>query len=324
MGSMVEVDEQLGRMKATLEARVKAEPGNAEAWRELAQVKMMKGDISGAEDDCIECLRLDPKNAAGLVLMGNLLSNAKGDDATAEKYYERAVEADDGSASAHANYGTLLLKRGEVMKAVTELRRSIDLDGSQAVARYMLAQAYVAMSDWHSAWLVAHETLEKGMIGFEDSSNFERVRNGLHAILQLAASKGGSEAPKKGEKALEQSLRQASFDAAHANSDPARNLMMAMYMLDAMKRLETMEPNVVRTIAMEIAFVGAHGIDAGRSGGYTLKTMPGEDFSGYRLLAYYYVSWSMALPDHLKEIGLPFDEAYTLARQMYTKGSAKD
>ena len=74
------INAQLAEMKSFLAAKVKAEPENAEAWRELAQVKMMEGDIGGAENDCIECLRLDPKNAAGLVLMGNLLSNAKGDD----------------------------------------------------------------------------------------------------------------------------------------------------------------------------------------------------------------------------------------------------
>ena len=94
--------------------------------------------------------------------MGNLLTNAKGDDATAERYYARAVEADDSFAAAHANYGTLLLKRGDTMGAITELRRSVALDGSQAVARYMLAQAYMALRDWRSAWLVAHEALERG------------------------------------------------------------------------------------------------------------------------------------------------------------------
>ena len=52
------------------------------------------------------------------------------------------------------------------------------------------------------------------------------------------------------------------------------------------------------------------------NGGYTLKAIPGEDFSGYRLLAHYYVSWKMAFPDHLKDIGLPFDDAYALAVQM--------
>ena len=51
------MDSQLSTMKSFLEAKVKAEPGNAEAWSELAQVKMMEGDIGGAENDCIECLR---------------------------------------------------------------------------------------------------------------------------------------------------------------------------------------------------------------------------------------------------------------------------
>ena len=47
-----------------------------------------------------------------------------------------------------------------------------------------------------------------------------------------------------------------------------------------------------------------------------LKTIPSEDFSGYRLLAYFHVSWKMVFPNHLKDIGLPFDDAYALAVQM--------
>ncbi len=35
----------LDKMKAILVARLKAKPGNAEAWREFAQVKRMMGDI---------------------------------------------------------------------------------------------------------------------------------------------------------------------------------------------------------------------------------------------------------------------------------------
>ena len=38
---MQAMNEQLRKMKAAIEARAKAEPGNAGAWRELAQVKMM-------------------------------------------------------------------------------------------------------------------------------------------------------------------------------------------------------------------------------------------------------------------------------------------
>ena len=63
---------------------------------------------------------------------------------------------------------------------------------------------------------------------------------------------------------------------------------------------------------MGITHFGVRGIALG----YTLKTILGKDFSGYRLLAWYYVSWKMAFPDHLKDIGLPFDDAYALAVQM--------
>ena len=76
-----------------------------------------------------------------------------------------------------------------------------------------------------------------------------------------------------------------------------------------------MGPDKVRNAAMEIAVLGMRGIDPARSGGYTLKTIPGEDFSGYRLLAYYYVSWKMASPPQ-KDIGLPFDDAYALVVQI--------
>jgi len=215
---------RLDDMKSVLEARVKAQPENAEAWRELAQVKMMLGDIDGAENDCIECLRIDSKNASGLVLMGNLLTNYRKDDAAAEKYYAQAVEVDPESASAHSNYGTLLFKRGEKFKAVGELRRSIHLDRRQAVARYMLG---------------------------------------------------------------------------------------------AMQRFNKMTPEQVKSVATEIAVIGTGGISTAKDANYTLKTIPGEEFSGYRLLANYYVSWKSAFPEHLSKIGLPFDDAYALAQQMY-------
>ena len=315
---------RLDEMKSILEARVKSQPGNAEAWRELAQTKMMLGDIDGAENDCIECLRLEPTNAPGLVLMGNLLTNFKKDDAAAEKYYARAVEADPQSATAHANYGTLLFKRGENFKALGELRRSVQLDGRQSVARYMLAQCYVAMDDWRSAWMVADEALRIGEIGFEDAENYQRVRDGLLWIRSVAESRGGATPPQHGDKAMEQALRQRDFDQHHAKSDPAVNMMMAMYMMDAMQKFAKKSTDEMRAIATEIAMLGVKGIDAGRSGGYTLKTIPGEDFSGYRLLANYYVSWKIAFPEHLAKIGLPFDDAYALAEQMYAAKKPND
>jgi hypothetical protein len=50
---------------------------------------------------------------------------------------------------------------------------------------------------------------------------------------------------------------------------------------------------------------------------YTLKAFPGKQFSGYEFLAYYYMSWAIAEPEHLLDTGLPFHKAYALARQMW-------
>ena len=46
---------------------------------------------------------------------------------------------------------------------------------------------------------------------------------------------------------------------------------------------------------------------------------PGKQFSGYEFLAYYYVSWVIAEPEHLLDTGLPFHKAYSMARQMWEK-----
>lgn len=89
------------------------------------------GRYRWAVDDLIECLGIEPTNAPGLVLMGNILTNYKNDDKAAEDYYIRAIAADPDSATAHTNYGTLLFKRGEKFKALAELRKSIELDPKQ-------------------------------------------------------------------------------------------------------------------------------------------------------------------------------------------------
>ena len=308
---------RLNEMKAMLEERVKAQPRNAETWRELAQVKMMLGDIEGAENDCIECLHINSMDAAGLVLMGNLQTR-KNNDKSAEDYYIRAIAADPNNVTAHSNYGTILLKRGEKFKALGELRRSVEIDNKQCIAQYMLAQCYLSMEDWHSAWLVARDALNRGEVGFEDSQNFTRIRDGLVKIRDFAAARGGAESPRREEKAMEQSLRQSTFDRKHEKSDPGVNMMMAMYMLGAMQRFDKLSAQEVQAIANEIAILGTHGISTANDAKYTLNTIPGENFSGYRLLANYYVSWARAYPDHLAKIGLPFDDAYALARQMYT------
>ncbi len=94
------------------------------------------------------------------------------------------------------------------------------------------------------------------------------------------------------------------------------NMAVVMFMIDALKYFSDKSNEKTKKIALEIGMLGTQGIapDGGRK--YKLANIPGKDFSGYHLLAYYYVSWSLAIPEMLKELRLPYDNEYRMALKM--------
>jgi hypothetical protein len=92
------------------------------------------------------------------------------------------------------------------------------------------------------------------------------------------------------------------------------NMAVVMYMVDALQYFQTMSQADVKVIAHDIAMKGMHGIHPDKSD-YSLGTIPGKKFSGYHLLAYYYVSWAIAEPAVLHELQLPFGNEYVVAKQ---------
>jgi len=71
---------------------------------------------------------------------------------------------------------------------------------------------------------------------------------------------------------------------------------------------------------MEIAQVGTTGIDPNKDG-YHIPSIKGSSFSGYKTLAYYYVSWAISIPKMLPQLQMPFDREYELANEMVDSGS---
>ncbi len=114
-----------------------------------------------------------------------------------------------------------------------------------------------------------------------------------------------------------------SFQEQHKDgADPMETMMMTMYMLGAMKELMSMPQQNVHRIALEIAMVGMTGIKPKKKG-YKINALPGREFGGYEFLAYYYVSWAIAIPDKLNDLGLPFSQAYEAALEMYNQQNKK-
>ena len=108
------------------------------------------------------------------------------------------------------------------------------------------------------------------------------------------------------------------FNEQHKDGeDPTKTFMMSMYMLGAMEYFDGMSKNEIKKIAFEIAMLGCGGISPDQKSGYKVNSIPDKDFGGYQLLAYYYVSWAIAIPEQLDMLQLPFKTAYASAKQMY-------
>jgi len=96
------------------------------------------------------------------------------------------------------------------------------------------------------------------------------------------------------------------------------NMAVVMYMTSALEYFDKMDKNEVRNIALEIAQLGIQGFNPEKQG-YKLSLIPTKVFSGYQILAYYYISWKIAIPEMLDKLKLPYDKEYELAEQMFNK-----
>lgn len=96
------------------------------------------------------------------------------------------------------------------------------------------------------------------------------------------------------------------------------NMAVAMFMVEALQYFGSMSQAEIKKIALEIAMLGIQGFNPQKEG-YRVASIPGKSFSGYHILAYYYVSWALAIPEQLAELQLPFDKEYEMALIMNKK-----
>jgi len=98
------------------------------------------------------------------------------------------------------------------------------------------------------------------------------------------------------------------------------NMAVVMFMVDALKYFKAQSKEKVMQTAVEIAMLGTQGIYP-ENQGYKLAHVPGKTFSGYHLLAYYYISFKLVLPEMVPDLQLPYDAEYAMAEQLFTAAS---
>ncbi len=94
------------------------------------------------------------------------------------------------------------------------------------------------------------------------------------------------------------------------------NMAVVMFMVDALQYFETIPKEKIKEIAFEIAMQGTQGYSPDKTD-YRISSISGKLFSGYHILAYYYVSWMLAIPEMVSQLHLPYDDEYNLAVSMH-------
>ncbi|HLW15351.1 MAG TPA: tetratricopeptide repeat protein [Flavobacteriaceae bacterium] len=98
-------------------------------------------------------------------------------------------------------------------------------------------------------------------------------------------------------------------------SEKELNIAVAMYMVGAIEYFTPISKPKVKELAFEFATLGMSGIDPEKDG-YSIPSIKNKTFTGYQALAYYYVSWAIAIPEMLAQLQMPFDKEYELAKQL--------
>ncbi len=101
------------------------------------------------------------------------------------------------------------------------------------------------------------------------------------------------------------------------------NMAVSMHMVDALEYFKRLKQDDIKKVAFEIAMLGTQGISPEKKG-YKIHSIPNKIFTGYHLLAYYYISWKLAIPEMLDQLKLPYNEEYALAINFFNKKKANE
>ncbi len=107
---------------------------------------------------------------------------------------------------------------------------------------------------------------------------------------------------------LQEEEQMQKFFASHKQS--GLNMAVVFHMQSAKAYFKTISKSKIREIATEIALLGRSGIDPYSEETYNLSSVPGKEFSGWKLLAWMYCAWMEVDKGVARELGLDFGREY--------------
>lgn len=93
------------------------------------------------------------------------------------------------------------------------------------------------------------------------------------------------------------------------------NMAIVMFIVEALKHFKDKNAADIKQAAFELAMLGTQGIDPNKKD-YIISSINNKRFSGNQVLAFYYVSWILAMPEQVQHIGLDFGKEFEMAKNI--------
>ena len=148
-----------------------------------------------------------------------------------------------------------------------------------------------------------------GFFALENESQLETKTNMDDFLAQLQQDPFGLN------EAEDAQQQQEMADFQKSQEELGINMAVVMFMVEALQYFKGMPVEEIKKTAFEIAMMGAQGIDT-KIDNYIVGSFPNKRFSGYQLLAYYFVSWKLGIPEHAGELGLDYEKEFGMAIKM--------
>lgn len=146
-------------------------------------------------------------------------------------------------------------------------------------------------------------------------SYFELIPEAEHRQKTVEDVMADIEADPYGMNKNDSSIERKMKKFLESHSDKDLNAAVAFYMAGALEFYKPMPKEKIKEIAFQFATMGLTGIDPNKDG-YTIPMIKDKSFTGYQALAYYYVSWAIAIPEMVAKLEMPFDKEYELAKKI--------
>ncbi len=180
------------------ETAVAREPGNVDIYNNLAMAYRRIGDEQAALDTLLAAAQIDPDHAKVQENLGRVL--AQRDPARAETHFRRALALEPDAASAHDQFGALLVRQGRLEEARLHFARAVALAPGDQRVRKRLAVTLARLGETELA-AQQFDTLLEQSPGDDDARNrYARLLETMgqtdraRAVLDGGGAAGGTPA----------------------------------------------------------------------------------------------------------------------------------